>query len=255
MKENFEIEKNGHDDKVVKIDLEEVFHGRQKHDECHEPGTVIYYVFKVDKETFERKQYEWTGRELLALVGLTPDKYRLFQLGEGHKEIGPDEVVDLRKCGIERFKSVAKHANEGKEAAAQAASSILRRTVDLLPEDEAYLNKTYPQWETLQSGNTGWILLHEFKLPSGYNIEETTVAFMIPPSYPTVEFDMMYFYPALQRIDGKGIGALEPQALDGKTFQRWSRHRNPGEWRPGIDNLETHVLSVQSWLIDEFKKR
>lgn len=254
MAENFKIEKNGHDDKVIKIDLEEVFHGRQKHDECHEPGTIVYYVFKVDKETFERKQYEWMGRELLALVGLTPDKYRLFQLGEGHKEIAPDEIVDLRKCGIERFKSVAKHANEGKEAA-QAASSTLRKMVDLLPDDEAYLNKTHPRWETLHVGNMGWILIHGFKLPVGYNVEETTVAFMIPPSYPTVEFDMMYFYPALHRADSKEIGALSSQALDEKIFQRWSRHRNSGEWRSGIDNLETHVLSVQSWLIDELKKR
>lgn len=256
MKENFGIEKNGQNEIIIKIDLEEVFHGRQKEDDCHDPGTIVYYVFKVDKESFERKQYEWTGKELLALVGLTPEKYRLFQLAEGHKEIAPDEVVDLRKCGIERFKSVAKHANEGKEEAAQAASSIqLRRQVDLLTDDEMFLNKAYPDWETLQVGNTGWILLNEFKLPMGYNLEDATVAFMMPTSYPTTEFDMMYFFPALQRKDGNPIGALSTQALDGKTFQRWSRHRNPGEWRSGIDNLETHVLSVQSWLFDEFKKR
>jgi hypothetical protein len=78
---------------------------------------------------------------------------------------------------------------------------------------------------------------------------------MIPPSYPSTEFDMMYFCPALHRKDGQSIGALSQQSLDGKTFQRWSRHRNAGEWRSGIDNLETHVLSVQAWLIDELKKR
>lgn len=245
----------GHDEKIIKIDLEEVFHGRQKHHEHHDPGTIIYYVFKVDKETFERKQYKWTGKELLALVNLTPEKYRLFQLGEGHKEVLPDDVVDLRERGIERFKSVAKHANEGKEAAATAASPSLRRMVDLLPEDEAFLNKTYPNWETLQVGSTGWILINNFNIPAGYNVEETTAAFMLPPSYPTTEFDMMYFYPELRRKDGKPIGALSHQPLDGKAFQRWSRHRNAGEWRSGIDNLETHVLSVQSWLIDELKKR
>lgn len=249
------LDNNGHDEIIIKIDLEEVFHGRQKHHEHHDPGTVVYYIFKVDKETFEKKQFKWTGKELLALVGLTPDKYRLFQLGEGHKEIMPEDIVDLRECGIERFKSVAKHANEGKEAAAIAASPSLRRVIDLLPEDEAFLNKNYPMWESLKEGGTGWILLHKFKVPAGYNVEETTVAFMIPPSYPSTEFDMMYFYPALQRKDGQPIGALSQQGLDGKIFQRWSRHRNAGEWRSGIDNLETHVLSVQAWLIDELKKR
>lgn len=255
MNEVYKNENNGHDEKVIKVDLEEVFHGRQKHHEDHDPGTVVYYVFKLDKVSFEKKQFKWTGLELLALVGLTPDKYRLFQLGEGHKEIKPDEVVNLKECGIERFKSVAKHANEGKEAAATAASPSLRKAVQLLPEDEAFLNKCHPNWETLYAGNTGWIIIHNFKVPDEYNLEETSVAFMIPPSYPTVEFDMMYFYPDLRRKDGQTIGALTAQNLDGKIFQRWSRHRIAGEWRSGIDNLETHVLSVQSWLIDELKKR
>lgn len=242
---------------IIKIDLEEVFNGRQKshdHNKPYDPGTVIYYVFKVDKTTFERKEHIFTGKELLALVGLTPEKFRLFQLGEGHKEILPDEKVDLKECGIERFKSVAKHANEGKEAA-QAASPSLKRMFSLLPHDESFLNKYFPNWEAIQISGTGWILIHNFKIVAGYNVEETTVAFMIPPSYPTVEFDMMYFYPALSRKDNQPIGALSHQALEGKSYQRWSRHRIAGEWRPGIDNLETHVLSVQSWLIDELKKR
>lgn len=244
----------GQNETLIKIDLEEVFHGRQKHPEDHDPGTIIYYIFKVDKERFEKRRYEWTGKELLALVGLTPQKHRLFQIGEGHKEILPDEIVDLRKIGIERFKSVAKHANEGKEAAAIAASS-LRKAFELLPDDEAFLNKYYPDWETLRAGNTGWILINNFKIPGEYNVEEATVAFMVPSSYPTMEFDMMYFYPSLHRKDAQPIGALSHQVIDGKNFQRWSRHRNAGEWRAGIDNLETHVLSVQNWLTDELTKR
>lgn len=246
---------NNQEEIIIKIDLEEVFHGRQKHHDDHDSGTIIYYVFKIDKTTFERKEHKFTGRELLALVGYTAEKFRLFQLGEGHKEILPDQKVDLRECGIERFKSVAKHANEGKEAAAQAASLSLNRKLDLAVDDEAFLNKYFPVWETILVGNTGWILIHHFKIVEGYNVEEATVAFMIPASYPTTEFDMMYFYPALSRKDNKGIGALSSQSLEGKNYQRWSRHRAGGEWRSGIDNLETHVLSVQSWLIDELKKR
>lgn len=244
-----------HPEIVIKIDLEEVFHGRQKPPHDHDPGTVVLYVIRVDKQQFELREHKLSGRQLLALVGLSPDQYRLFQLGEGHKEVLPDEIVDFRKFGIERFKSVAKHANEGKEAAQAASPSTARRMFDLLPDDEQFLDRAYKNWETLQTGNTGWILIHDFKVPSGYNIEEVSVAFMLPPSYPTTELDMMYFSPALSRQDGKGIGAISNQALDGKTFQRWSRHRNPGVWRPGVDNLETHVLSVQGWLTDELIKR
>jgi hypothetical protein len=43
--------------------------------------------------------------------------------------------------------------------------------------------------------------------------------------------------------------------LDGKQFQQWSRHRtgaNP--WRPGLDNVCTHLLLVNSWLEKELRK-
>jgi hypothetical protein len=45
------------------------------------------------------------------------------------------------------------------------------------------------------------------------------------------------------------------QSLDGKSFQRWSRHRtaeNP--WRIGRDNLGTHIILVEDWLAREFEK-
>lgn len=246
---------NQHPEVIVKIDLEEVFYGRQHHPHNPDPGTVVFYLFKVDKQLFEKREYEWSGKELLGLVGLSPDQYRLFQLGDGHREILPDEKVDLRAFGIERFKSVAKHANEGKEAAQAASSSLARRVFDLPEEDQSYLSRTFENWEVIQEGGSGWLLIHSFKLPSGFNVEEATVAFMVPSSYPSTEFDMMYFWPALSRKDGKEIGALTCQSLDSKTFQRWSRHRIAGAWRPGIDNIETHVLSVLGWLMDEFKKR
>lgn len=249
----------GHDhpkEIIIKINLEDVYNNRQCHPDKPDPGTVIYYIIKIDKQEFEVKEHALTGTQLLAKVGLTPDKYRIFELGDGQREIMPDELADFRKRGIERFKTVAKHANEGFEVANKATqTSIQRRMVRLNPDDENYLNKIGANWETLLEGNTGWIIIHSFDIPSGYSASEVSVAFMIPPSYPTVEFDMMYFFPALSRTDTKPIGALSSQTLDGKSYQRWSRHRMAGEWRSGQDNLETHVLSVKAWLIDELKKR
>jgi len=259
MQENIIITNGSNDEPkevIIKIDISEVFHKRECHPEDVDPGTVIYYIIQVDKKQLEVKQPEMAGRQILALVELTPDKYRLFELGEGQREILPDEIVDFRKCGIERFKSVARHANEGNEATAGVASlSAIRREFHLLLEDQKYLNRISDCWETIMSGNTGWILITDYKLPDGYNVKDTTIAFMLPSSYPTVEFDMMYFFPALSRADGKPIGALSSHVLDGKNFQRWSRHRNSGDWRSDIDNLESHVLSVQGWLNDELLKR
>jgi hypothetical protein len=41
------------------------------------------------------------------------------------------------------------------------------------------------------------------------------------------------------------------QALDGKKFQGWSRHRKVGEWRPGVDCIATHLCLVDNWLVKD----
>lgn len=68
---------------------------------------------------------------------------------------------------------------------------------------------------------------------------------------------MAYFSPGLARKDNQPIGATEStQALDGKSFQRWSRHRtNEAPWRPGDDDVATHLVLVANWLEREFKIR
>ena len=71
--------------------------------------------------------------------------------------------------------------------------------------------------------------------------------------HPTIDWsalDMVYFDPWLSRQDGKPIGAANvSQALDGKSYQRWSRHRtgqNP--WKPGEDSIGTHIFLIEDWL-------
>lgn len=67
---------------------------------------------------------------------------------------------------------------------------------------------------------------------------------------------MVYFYPHLNRTDNKLINALANQLIETTTYQRWSRHRtsvNP--WRPGLDNLQTHLMLVDYWLEREFTIR
>jgi Prokaryotic E2 family E len=131
----------------------------------------------------------------------------------------------------------------------------LRRQFDLLPDDQRFLDEYGLSWETIADGSL-WVLIHDFPTHEGYNHQRVTAAVRIETGYPKTELNMVYIFPALARKDGKTIGATNAkQQLDGKTFQRWSRHRtkeNP--WKIGRDNLGSHVILIEDWLSREFEK-
>lgn len=130
-----------------------------------------------------------------------------------------------------------------------------RRQFRLPPEDEKFLDEYGLQWETVIDGSP-WLLLHAWPTPKGYTEPSVTAAIRIETSYPDVGPDMVYVYPHIRREDGKPIGCADAiQALEGKSFQRWSRHRtaqNP--WVPGVDNISSHIFLIEDWLEREFEK-
>ena len=129
----------------------------------------------------------------------------------------------------------------------------MRRQFDLPERDMLYLNALGLPWETLGAKGVGHVLIHDFPTPPGYTESKVTVALQIDSGYDDTQIDMAYFSPALVRSDGKSIGALATKAIDGKTFQRWSRHRTSANpWRPGEDYLGTHMALVEEWLTREF---
>jgi hypothetical protein len=125
----------------------------------------------------------------------------------------------------------------------------VRREFSLTEEDEDCLNGTGLVWEAIVENSTKWLLLRNYPIPSGYNLAATDVALRISPSYPDDQIDMVYFHPGLSLISGKLIKALSFLNLEGKHYQQWSRHRTSANpWRPGLDNVCTHLLQVDSWL-------
>lgn len=131
----------------------------------------------------------------------------------------------------------------------------LRRQFDLLPMDHEFLEEFGLPWETIVDGSH-WVLIHDFPMPRGYNHATATAAIRIETGYPNTGLDMVYFSPFLARSDGKPIGCANVlQPLDGKNYQRWSRHRtgeNP--WKIGRDHIGTHVILIEDWLDREFEK-
>lgn len=78
------------------------------------PKRVKYYLIKVDKEKI-RVQSPITAKQILIAAGLNPCEYHLQQKFQGGKreKLEPDQVIDLREPGVERFESVPKEACNG----------------------------------------------------------------------------------------------------------------------------------------------
>ena len=131
----------------------------------------------------------------------------------------------------------------------------MRRDFQLPEDDIKFLDTLGLRWESVMDGSQLWLLVHDWPIPSQYNVNSSTLALLIPPVYPETGLDMVYFNPALQLKNGRSINALTNFKVIDKTFQRWSRHytsNNP--WRIGEDDLSTHLILIDKWLKKEVTK-
>jgi hypothetical protein len=91
------------------IDLEEWVKARKG------PRKAKRYRIRIDKDKFVVTVHEMTGKEILGLVGKTPDKYLLSQKFHGGRvePIKPEQVVEFHRGEVERFQTLAKDPTEG----------------------------------------------------------------------------------------------------------------------------------------------
>jgi len=222
---------------LVEIEL----HFREHPDK--RPPRAKKYRIRVDTQKIDMSVPEPTGRQILEAAGkVPPEKYLLNQKICGQmKAIGLDDKVDLRAPGVERFVTLPKDQTEGRSSA--------RRAFALPEEDTDLLNAGDYDWETVESGGR-WLLIHEFPVLPGFTLPFTSAAIQIPSGYPSAALDMIYFHPAIVRLDGRAIPATQAtQAIDGKAWQRWSRHytqANP--WKLGEYNVVTHLNLALTWV-------
>jgi len=131
----------------------------------------------------------------------------------------------------------------------------MRREFDLPEGDREYLDARGVPWEAVCVSEKRWLLLESYAIPAGFKCRESSAALLIESTYPDTQIDMVYFLPVLELENGRSIGSLSTQDIDGHTFQRWSRHRtaeNP--WRSDVDCVATHMLQVDEWLRLEVAK-
>jgi hypothetical protein len=210
------------------IDLEEYAKAGRK------PPRAKSYRLKVNDHPFVWHEPTITGRQVLELAKLLPPedwRLRLKIAGGKPEPIALDTIVDLRRHGVEKFRAIRQGQGEGE---AQP-----RRDVPALDHDRVFLDGYGLEWEIINDGSI-WILIYNFPLPKGYTISAVTLAIRLEGGYPLSALDMFYVYPNIVRCDGKPIKQVEvQQQIDGKSFQRWSRHRTPeNPWVSGQDSLE-----------------
>jgi hypothetical protein len=229
---------------VELVELEE--HAKQAGTEA---PRARQYAFRVDRERVVVSTPTITGIEILAKAGKTPDMYKLYQHIRGHQPtpVAPNDVVNLRKPGVERFTTMPKDTTEGREVVAP------RKDFRLPESDEAYLNGLQLPWEAVLDGQSRWLMIHDWEIPDGYNHARNSLALLIPDNYSDTQIDMVYFSKPLARADGAAIKNLSTMSISGAQWQQWSRHRtNANPWRAGTDDIGSHLGLVDDWLRREF---
>lgn len=83
--------------------------------ENKEPRRAKRYRIRIDKEYKVVEVHSMTGRQILALVGKTPETYLLSQKFHGGRiePVKADEVVEFHRHKIERFQTLALDPTEG----------------------------------------------------------------------------------------------------------------------------------------------
>ena len=90
------------------------------------------------------------------------------------------------------------------------------------------------------------VLIPNFPLPEGLNHTTANLLLRLAPGYPDIPPDMWWFNPAICRSDGQPIPATQVTEVHlGQQWQRWSRHFMQGQWKPGLDSLESYIALVK----------
>ena len=116
----------------------------------------------------------------------------------------------------------------------------------LPPSDSAYLADREITHEIAPDAGMTCIIFPLWPLPAGFDRPVTNLLIRLPSGYPDVPPDMWWCEPAVHFENGAVIPATQVSEEHlGRTWQRWSRHFQPGQWRSGIDGLESFVALIR----------
>jgi len=118
--------------------------------------------------------------------------------------------------------------------------------VPLIRSDETFLEERGLSYEVREESGMTCVVFPDWSLPPGCDASSADLLIRLPAGYPDIPPDMWWFDPPVRRLDGQEIPAT--QAVEqhlGRSWQRWSRHFNSGQWQSGIDGLESYLALIR----------
>ena len=118
--------------------------------------------------------------------------------------------------------------------------------------DREYLLDKGLSFEEHALGDQKALILRKVTLPSGrYDQPSTDVLILLPSGYPDVRPDMFHTLPWVKLVPENRYpkAADQPTSFNGQSWQRWSRHLLPGQWKPGVDSIESYLALVRRELL------
>jgi Prokaryotic E2 family E len=121
--------------------------------------------------------------------------------------------------------------------------------MNLPPADIAYLAERELDYKLASEANMTCVVLPGYVLPDGYDRAQSDLLLRLSTGYPDVPPDMWWFDPGIRRADGLTVQATDHSEQHlGRSWQRWSRHFNAGQWQSGIDGLENFLALIRKEL-------
>jgi hypothetical protein len=116
----------------------------------------------------------------------------------------------------------------------------------LPPPDANYLREIAQNHVVSVEANMTCILIPAYPLPPGFDRTHSDLLLRLSAGYPNVPPDMWWFDPPVRRADGRPIPATEVVEHHlGRSWQRWSRHFAAGQWKSGIDSIESFLALLR----------
>jgi|ERR1039457_5654232 hypothetical protein len=121
----------------------------------------------------------------------------------------------------------------------------------ILPEPDAeFLARRGLPHTVSADGSMTCVVLQDWSLPDGLNPASADLLIRLQPGYPDLPPDMWWFSPDVTLADGRRIQATEVTENHlGRPWQRWSRHFQTGQWRSGIDGMESYTALIDRELL------